>query len=224
MISIVLGGPDPAIRRALAAGLGRCEELRVLGDSGVPEHLSMLVAIHRPSITVVEACWAQSCPGLLGHLLARPIAPRILAYADTLARPEILAAVKLGVHGCLPRHAPLLAWRRAVLAIHAGDAWIPRALMAAALADFRHLLQMDVSSAPHIGPLTDRQREIVRWVAQGLSNKEIGRHMGISPTTVKTHLHNIFERAGISGRQQLTAHALRHPNGAHAVAPAADMN
>jgi DNA-binding CsgD family transcriptional regulator len=56
--------------------------------------------------------------------------------------------------------------------------------------------------------LTRRQYEIVRWVAQGLSNKEIGRHLGISPTTVKTHLHNIFERAGINGRQQLAVRAL----------------
>ncbi|MGN2252467.1 LuxR C-terminal-related transcriptional regulator [Frateuria sp. GZRe12] len=209
MISIVLGGPDPANRRALAAGFEHFDELRVLGDSGAPEHLSMLVATHRPSVVVIEACWAHASPGLLGYLLARPAAPRILAYADTLARPEVLATVKLGVHGCLPRHALLPAWRRAILAIHAGDAWIPRALMAAALSDFRHLLQLDPPRAPGIGPLTDRQREIVRWVAQGMSNKEIGRHLGISPTTVKTHLHNIFERAGINGRQQLAVRALR---------------
>jgi DNA-binding CsgD family transcriptional regulator len=48
----------------------------------------------------------------------------------------------------------------------------------------------------------------VGWVTQGLSNKEIGRHLGISPTTVKTHLHNIFERVGVSGRQHLVRYAL----------------
>ncbi|UGB37175.1 helix-turn-helix transcriptional regulator [Frateuria soli] len=207
MISIVLGGPDPATRHALVADFGRFEDLRVLGESGTVEHLSMLAAARGPSVAVVEACWAQACPGLLGHLLARPAAPRILAFADTLARPEVLACVKLGVHGCLPRHAPAAAWHRAIEAIHAGDAWIPRALMAAALADLRHLLQAG-PALPGPGPLTGRQREIVHWVAQGLSNKEIGRHLGISPTTVKTHLHNIFERAGINGRQQLAVRAL----------------
>ena len=219
MISIVLGGPDPAIRHALAAGFGRFDGLQVVGDSGAPEHLSMLVAAHRPAVVVIEACWADACPGLLGRLLARHFAPRVLMYADTLARPEILAAVKLGAHGCLPRHAPASTWRRAIQAIHEGDCWIPRALMAAALADLRHLLRADLPPAPGMGPLTERQREIVRWVAQGLSNKEIGRHMGISPTTVKTHLHNIFERAGINGRQQLTVHALKH-----APAPGAGVN
>jgi DNA-binding NarL/FixJ family response regulator len=105
VISIVLGDPDPAIRRALAVRFERFDELQVRGDSGTPEHLSMLVATHRPAIVVVEACWGQASPGMLGQLLAQPAGPRILTYADTLARPEVLATVKLGVHGCLPRHA-----------------------------------------------------------------------------------------------------------------------
>src|SRR3546814_8581527 len=50
------------------------------------------------------------------------------------------------------------------------------------------------------GQLTARQREIVRWAAQGLSNKQIGQRLGISPETVKTHLHHVFDREGISGR------------------------
>ena len=85
------------------------------------------------------------------------------------------------------------------------------------------VLCMDQWPAPGMAPLTDRQREIVRWVAQGLSNKEIGRRMGISPTTVKTHLHNIFERAGINGRQQLAVHALRQATPAHP-APGTGVN
>jgi DNA-binding NarL/FixJ family response regulator len=55
--------------------------------------------------------------------------------------------------------------------------------------------------------LTQRQREIVACVARGLSNKQIGRQLGISPTTVKTHLHNIFERIGIGGRTLLALRA-----------------
>jgi len=53
--------------------------------------------------------------------------------------------------------------------------------------------------------LTQRQCEIVHWASQGLSNKQIGRRLGISPETVKSHLHNVFEREGISGRVALLA-------------------
>ena len=53
--------------------------------------------------------------------------------------------------------------------------------------------------------LTERQREIVRWAARGMSNKQIARQLGISPETVKTHLHHVFEREGVHGRVALLA-------------------
>ncbi|MEO6264880.1 MAG: response regulator transcription factor [Luteimonas sp.] len=53
--------------------------------------------------------------------------------------------------------------------------------------------------------LTERQREIVRWAVRGMSNKQIARQLGISPETVKTHLHHVFEREGVHGRMALLA-------------------
>lgn len=53
--------------------------------------------------------------------------------------------------------------------------------------------------------LTERQREIVACAARGLSNKQIARRLGISPETVKTHLHHVFERQGVHGRVALLA-------------------
>ena len=84
MISIVLGSLEPAFRRALRTELQRHQDLKVLGDTGTPACLHLLVATLRPSLLVVEACWAQACPDLLDRLLARPVPPRILLYADTL--------------------------------------------------------------------------------------------------------------------------------------------
>jgi len=53
--------------------------------------------------------------------------------------------------------------------------------------------------------LTERQREIVALAGRGLSNKQIARQLGISPETVKTHLHHVFERHGVHGRMALLA-------------------
>ena len=64
------------------------------------------------------------------------------------------------------------------------------------------------SASNHSGDwstLTERQREIVRWAARGMSNKQIARQLGISPETVKTHLHHVFEREGVHGRMALLA-------------------
>lgn len=69
--------------------------------------------------------------------------------------------------------------------------------------------------------LTERQRQIVECVAAGLSNKDIARKLNISPETVKTHLHHVFEREGVHGRMALLADARRngysasHASGGH---------
>lgn len=213
MIGIVLCSPEPCFRRALGTELRHHPELAVVGDTGTPACLIPLVATLRPSLLLVDACWAHACPDLLGRLLARPAPPRILLYADILTRPEVVAAVKQGAHGCLLRDSQPSTWRRAILAVHAGEPWIPRWLMAEALTDLKQRLRSGPPAAADMEKLTERQREIVCWAARGLSNKEIGRRLGISPTTVKTHLQNIFERVGVSGRRQLALHALGSANG-----------
>lgn len=209
MVSIVLGGPELVFRRALSTALRQHEELDVLGNTGEPERLRLLVATHHPSLVVLEAGWVQACPDLLGRLLAGPAPPKVLLFADTLARPEVLAAVKQGVHGCVPRDSQPATWHRAILAIHAGESWIPRGLMAEAMVNLKQQIRMELPASASMEQLTERQRDIVGWVAQGLSNKEISRRLSISPTTVKTHLHNIYERVGVSGRRHLVFYALK---------------
>jgi DNA-binding NarL/FixJ family response regulator len=209
MVSIVLGSQEMLFRRALGNALRQHDGFKVLG-TGELERLHQLIAIHQPSLMVLDARWAQACPDLLGHLLASPTQLKVLLFADALTGPEVLAAVKQGVHGCLPRDSQPATWHRAILAVHAGEPWIPRALMAQALVNLKQQIGMERPAPTSMDQLTERQRDIVGWVTQGLSNKEIGRHLGISPTTVKTHLHNIFERVGVSGRRHLVLYALGH--------------
>lgn len=60
--------------------------------------------------------------------------------------------------------------------------------------------------------LTRRQREIMHWAAQGMSNKQIARQLGISPETVKSHLQEAFQRRGVNGRMALLA-AMQNDDG-----------
>lgn len=206
IVEIVLGSPEHAFRQSLVADIERHPELLVVAATSDAGRLRALVATHRPALVVVDACWLQAWPDLLGELAAGPSAPRIVLAADSLATPEVLAAIQQGVHSCVASDAPADLWHKAILAVHAGEIWIPRLLMARALADLLTMVPGALAARRHQDKLTERQCEIVRWAGQGLSNKEIGRRMGISPTTVKTHMQNIFERMGIRRRQQLVVH------------------
>ncbi|MBF6025318.1 LuxR family transcriptional regulator [Lysobacter niastensis] len=114
--------------------------------------------------------------------------------------------VHAGAAGCLDKEASPETVLRAIRSVGSGLFAVDPALLMQAMSG----PQEPEPAAPENPPgnwsqLTERQREIVRWAAQGLSNKQIARHLGISPETVKSHLHHVFERAGVSGRMALLA-------------------
>jgi DNA-binding NarL/FixJ family response regulator len=106
--------------------------------------------------------------------------------------------------GCLGKDASPATVLQAMRAAQAGLFVVDPRLL-------RDALPATPASAPAAPPagdwsmLTERQREIVACAARGLSNKQIARRLGISPETVKTHLHHVFERHGVHGRVALLA-------------------
>lgn len=126
--------------------------------------------------------------------------PRIYFYRHPDVGSLRLCA-RLGGSGCLDKQSTPEVVLRAIRAVEAGLFAVDSALLTRALAAERR------SPAPvdDLSHLTDRQREVVHWAALGMSNKQIGRRLGISPETVKSHLHQVFEREGISGRVALLA-------------------
>lgn len=125
--------------------------------------------------------------------------------------PLLRRCVQVGGIGCLAKHAPVEIVLNAIRSVGAGLFVVDASLLQHAIVPDRAVAATDVPPPPAAAlaspwpQLTGRQHEIVRWVAQGFSNKQIGRRLGISPETVKSHLHHVFERAGISGRVALLA-------------------
>lgn len=114
-----------------------------------------------------------------------------------------------GALGCLDKLAPSQEVLRALRAVDAGLFAVEPALLRLAIeapqanAGSRSRNDAGGACGDPFPELTGRQHEIVRCVAQGLSNKQIARVLGISPETVKTHLHNIYEREGMHHRIDL---------------------
>ena len=128
--------------------------------------------------------------------------PDLLVRFEDFSTARVVAMIESGARGCLPASASIGETQEAIRAVLGGELWLSRRLFSAVL---DHLQARSSAQTALDGDdgLTGRQREIVQCVSRGMSNKQIGRHLGISPTTVKTHLHNIFERLGIGGRTLL---------------------
>lgn len=117
----------------------------------------------------------------------------------------LLLCVLCGANGCLDKQAPPVVVLRALRATGAGLFATDPQLLQELLRGQGALLSGLPAGGDEWANLTRRQREIVHWAAKGLSNKQIGRRLGISPETVKTHLHHVFEREGVSSRVALAA-------------------
>ncbi len=134
--------------------------------------------------------------------LPRERQPDLLVRFEQFSTARVVAMIESGARGCLPARPSIAETREAIRAVLSGELWLSRRLFSAVLDHLQARSSVQAALDGDDG-LTGRQREIVQCVSRGMSNKQIGRHLGISPTTVKTHLHNIFERLGIGGRTLL---------------------
>lgn len=172
------------------------------------------------NLWIVDEAWLAP---VLAHRRAaameRASSPDLVVLFSEYSSARVVAIIESGVRGCLSSLTSTDEVVRAIDAVLAGELWLSRSVFAEVL---KHVMSQLPAPRESDGPeeLTERQREIVRCVGRGMSNKQIGRHLGISPTTVKTHLHNIFLRVGVGGRTLLALRANDGGGEAHATGPA----
>lgn len=137
--------------------------------------------------------------------------PQLLYFYRIPTVWSLQTCVHAGASGCLQKEANQETVLRAIRSVSAGLFAVAPTLLLRTLMDSWGAAPAPMQAAAPLEvlcasvELTERQREVVRWAAQGLSNKQIARILGISPETVKTHLHHAFARAGVNGRMALLA-------------------
>lgn len=129
--------------------------------------------------------------------------------------PEVnLNAIRMGAMGIVNKKEPAEVLLKAIERIHAGEVWINRAMMARVIGGMRHSNYPqtinDDPEATKIASITDREREVVTLIGQGLRNKQIAERLFISEITVRHHLSSIFDKVGVSDRFELAIYSYRH--------------
>lgn len=198
---------------AMAAAYG----VRLLEDR-VPASRLLLPFLqrHRPDVLLLdEAMFAELDARSLAQVQACFANVRVLLVGQELHPGLAEELLRHRFHGFLSGACSPEACLEAVRAVSRGELWLPRALLGRAVS---HLMQSCLfDTAPltdeqHLrseagGALTGRETQIVEFVTQGLTNKEIARRLGIMEDTVKKHLQGVFGKLGVRRR---TLVALNH--------------
>jgi len=151
----------------------------------------VLLDYHMPGMS------PEALAALVGELSATPLA----VISGTAANAEIRAAVHAGVRGFIPKTSSPDHFAHALQILLAGGSSIPAEI-------FLDQPANDVTE-PWLAQMSERERDVLRGVSQGQSNKEIGRQMGLAEVTIKLHLRNIFRKMDVRSRSEAAVKAVK---------------
>lgn len=159
------------------------------------------IELTRPTVAVLDARMPRrSGIDVLKHLAATRSPTRVILYTGYGDDALLSEALDAGVGGMLDKDAPLDDLVRAIHVVADGGMYVDPAA-AAALIDQRRRRRDRV--------LTQREREVLRLLADGMTNEVMGAELSISPQTVRTHIQKAMEKLGAQTRVQAVATALR---------------
>jgi two-component system nitrate/nitrite response regulator NarL len=186
-----------ALRRAL-----RTEDIQVVG--AVPRaNATTAVAQLHPDIALLDVAANDSLSTARALLDAAP-SVKVIALGVLETESEILMCVEAGVSGYVGQAASLSELVAVVQRVARGETPCPPTIVATL---FRHIaaLSSAASAGVHGSHLTARETDVLRLMAEGRSNKEIGRLLHIELSTVKNHTHRIFGKLGVHRRADAVA-------------------
>jgi DNA-binding NarL/FixJ family response regulator len=211
-IRIVIADDHPIVRDGLKKLLTLEDDLEVVGEAGDGREVIERVQELEPDVLLLDL----RMPNLDGLQALQALQQsnkntRVIVLTASEDKNEFVQAMKLGCSGIvLKQTAPDLIVK-SIRKVNAGEIWLDSHTTAAVMRQFS--APGDISTMPNgkpreRSPLSQREREIVALVAQGYKNKEMAEKMFISEQTVKNHLHNIFDKLGVSDRLELALYAI----------------
>ena len=183
-------------------------ELEVVGRSTTAEAAVKAVQEHRPDVLVLDLVM----PGHDGMWVLRELSElnlptRTVLLTAHVEENRLVEAIRLGVWGIVLKEMAPRMLMECVRKVHAGEKWLEQQSVTRAIERMQKR-ESEIDRLTRL--LTPRELEIVRLASEGLRNKEIGERLSITEGTVKIHLHNIYEKLGVTGRSQLILYATKH--------------
>ena len=135
---------------------------------------------------------------------------RAVMLLDSSKPDSILEAVRAGARGIFDHHESSDMLCRCIRRVHEGQAWVSHEQMTLVIEALSSTPNVRAVDANGMNLLCKRELEVVRCLAEGLTNREIAQRMGLSHHTIKNYLFHIFDKLGVSSRIELMFMTLRH--------------
>ena len=197
-ITILIADDHPVVREGLISAVKRQSDMRIVAEArNGREAVEMFIA-QRPDISLIDLRMPLM-DGIEAVMSIREREPtaRLVILTTHETREEIYQALQAGAQGYVLKEDGLDEILACVRSVAAGDTWIPPAIGAALATRLKD------------EELTPRELQVLRAVATGKSNKEIGAKLNISEATVKVHVTHMLEKLRVTGRSEAISKAVK---------------
>ncbi|MGC8480126.1 MAG: response regulator [Acidimicrobiales bacterium] len=208
MIRVLIIDDQAMLRDGLRLILESAPDISVVGEASSGEGVIALYERTRPDVALVDIRMPR-VDGVQTTVLLSPLVP-VIILTTFGERENLIESLRAGAVGFLLKDASAAQLLDSVRAVAAGGS----AFTPTAARDLIEIWKLEVPSrgpiAPELDMLTDKERQVLFRVAEGLSNAEIAEVLYVSEATVKTHVSRCLEKIGLRDRTQLALFAVRN--------------
>jgi len=211
-IRVLLVDDHAVVRAGLRMLLESRPGLTVVGEAGDRPTALAMASRERPDIILLDLdLGGDSSVEFLPDLQAAARGARVIVLTGLRDAAVHRRSIELGAVGLIYKENAVEVLMRAIEKVLAGEMWLERSLMASLITELRAETAPQASDpeAAKIASLTEREREVIALIAEGLRNKQVADRLSISEITVRHHLTSIFRKLGVSDRLELALYAHR---------------
>jgi NarL family two-component system response regulator LiaR len=208
-IKVLIVDDHQVVRQGLRTFLELQEDIEVVGEANEGASAVEMTSRLSPDVVLMDLVM----PGMDGIAATRRIKAmgggfKVIALTSFTDDDKVLSAIQAGASGYLLKDVTPEELVEAIRAAQRGEARLHPEIIRRLMEQVTHLPSKE--EADPIAVLTHREREVIRLVGQGKSNREIAETLVISEKTVKAHVSNILGKLGLQDRTQLAIHAIRN--------------
>jgi len=195
----------------LVEALGREAQFHMTAP--VYKDSEIMAAVKRERIHIALISARQGADSRAGFVLSREIrsaspTTRVIMLLDSSERTPVIEAFRSGARGVFCRTESLKLLAKSIKCVHEGQIWASSSELHFLLEAMSEPVPMSFLSANGDALLSAREMDVVRCVAEGLSNREIAQRLSLREHTVKNYLFRIFDKLGVSSRVEVVLYAL----------------
>jgi two-component system, NarL family, nitrate/nitrite response regulator NarL len=206
----ILVADDHAIfRDGLRKLLEGADDVQIIGEASNGTECIKMLAKLKPDILLLDLRMPEKDGlGVLEEINFDTTTTRVIVLTAAEDDRDVVRAMRLGARGVVLKQSASDLLLKSIRKVSDGEIWLDNRMTAEVVEAFKKSSEAGQRREKPL--LSDREKEIVQLVAQGFRNREIGEKLFISEQTVKNHLHNIFDKLGVSDRLELALYAIHH--------------